>query len=166
MLLVVLFYSRPGGSIIPRADQAQLLINIWDLKHRLATTGLFLESESSHTLPQWRPWAIVSTKRRTILALHHLEWTWSIYNQYPTMTCFELGPLPAPAPKYLWSEGDERRWEVEYRKWLRYWEDGGSFRMIEFFHIDSDKGLDVRSESWLAEADEFGMMLMAEGESP
>jgi hypothetical protein len=33
-------------------------------------------------------------------------------------------------------------------------------------HIDSDKGLDVRSESWLAEADEFGMMLMAEGESP
>lgn len=166
MLLIVLFFGTPEGSFMTQRDQAQLLIDIWDIKHRLAATGLFLESESSHEVAQWKPWAVVSAKRRTILALHHLEWTWSIRNKYPTMPCFELGPLPAPAPSYLWAERDERRWQEAYRRWLRVWEEGGGYRMIEFFHIDSDKGLDVRTESWLAEADEFGMMLMAEGESP
>lgn len=35
--------------------------------------------------------------------------------------------------------------------------------MVEFFHIKAGEPLDARSEAWLAEADELGVMLMAEG---
>jgi hypothetical protein len=38
--------------------------------------------------------------------------------------------------------------------------------MAEFFGINPSGNLDPRSEMWLAEADDFGMILMAEGKSP
>lgn len=132
------------------------------MKHRLAGTGLFLEHEANHTIPDWRQWAIVSAKRRTILALHHVEWAWSLLHGYPILTCFELGPLPAPAAGYLWQETKEDQWHARYRLWIQQWQ-SGSYKMTEFFHIDPSGELDARTEMWLAEVDDFGMMLMAEG---
>jgi hypothetical protein len=140
---------------------AQLLIEMWDVKHRLAETGLFLEEEINHTLPSWDKWAIFSAKRRTILGLHHLEWAWSQLHGYPILTCFELAPLPAPAATYLWREQDEKGWNNRYSKWLSKW-NKGSYKMAELFNIDPGWNLNVRGEMWLAEVDEFGMMLMAE----
>jgi hypothetical protein len=140
---------------------AQLLIEMWDVKHRLAETGLFLEEEVNHTLPSWKYWAMVSAKRRTILSLHHLEWAWSQLHGYPILTCFELAPLPAPAAGNLWREQDEQEWNIRYERWLVRWKEG-SYKMAELFYIDHGWNLNARSDMWLAEVDEFGMMLMAE----
>ncbi|KPM42971.1 hypothetical protein AK830_g3546 [Neonectria ditissima] len=160
LLVILLLCVRQGPVVVHPAD-AQLLIDVWDVKQHLAATGLFLEQESDHALPAWEQWAIVSAKRRTILGLHHLEWAWSVLHGYPTLTCFELGPLPAPAARYLWRETDEETWARLYHTWLRQWKDG-SYKMGEFFDINPGADLDARGEMWLAEADEFGMMLMAE----
>jgi hypothetical protein len=162
LLLIILFFGLDDAPRLERPADARLLVDAWEVKHRLAATGLFLDYEADHAMPPWPRWAAVSARRRTILAMHHLEYSWSLLHGYPVLTCFELGPLPAPAPGYLWREADERCWESLYEGWLRQWKDG-SYSMVEFFHINPGGALDSRSEMWLAEADEFGMMLMAEG---
>lgn len=164
LLLIILFFGLGEESGVSHPKDAQLLIGVWDVKHRLAATGLFLDQELNHTTPLWEQWAVVSAKRRTILGLHHLEWAWSLLHGYPILTCFELGPLPAPAPGYLWRETDRTTWENLYREWLLHWKDG-SYKTAELFEINPGASLDARSEMWLSEADEFGTMLMAEGNS-
>jgi hypothetical protein len=163
ILLVILLFGSKTRSSISNAESARLLISMWQVKHRLAGTGLFLGSEMNHGMPIWREWAIVSAKRRTILALHHLEWAWSVLHGYPELLCTELGPLPAPAEKRLWQERQEVEWECLYEGWLTRWKDG-YFAMAELFPIRPGAELDSRAERWLSETDEFGMMIMAEGQ--
>ena len=161
MMVIMLFFGM-APSTLPHPADAELLVQIWDVKHHLSKTGLLLDQETTHTTPPWREWAIVAAKRRTIHSFHHVEWAWSLLHGYPVLTCFELGPLPAPPAKYLWQETDERRWRDLYAGWLRQW-DGGYYKMMEFFHINPGGDLDTRSEMWLAEADEYGMIVMAQG---
>lgn len=170
ILMTILFFGldpHPNPNPSRTADEAQALIAAWPLKHALALTGLFDAAELDHRVPDdWRAWALVSAKRRTMLALHHLEWAWSLLHGRAVLTCFELGPLPAPAAGCVWRARDEREWRGEYGGWLgRWWGEGGLYRMVEFFRIRAGEALDERSEAWLAEADEFGVLLMAEGES-
>ncbi|KAK3297134.1 uncharacterized protein B0H64DRAFT_119087 [Chaetomium fimeti] len=172
IMLIMLLFGMPGpsagsssnsnGALTHPAD-ARLLIRMWDVKAHLSRTGLLLDQEASHTVPpSWRQWAAVAAKRKTIHSFHHVEWAWSLLHGYPVLTCFELAPLPAPPPRYLWQEAeDEARWRGLYGDWLALWK-GGFYRMMEFFHINPGGVLDARSELWLAEADEFGMMVMAE----
>jgi hypothetical protein len=160
--MIVLFFDDVKVPALSHPMDAQLLVEIWSIKHSLSHTGLFLDVEVNHTMPSWQRWAIVSAKRRTMLALHHLEWAWSLLHGYPVLTCFDLGPLPAPAACYLWRESDEKQWVYQYDEWLSRWKEG-SYKIGELFHIRANEALDERSEMWLAEADEFGMVLMAEG---
>ncbi|KAK7915221.1 hypothetical protein PG985_012924 [Apiospora marii] len=164
ILLIILFYGSAKGQELSVRAQADLVLQLWDVKKRLAATGLFLpeEHDSNLTTPRWRDWATVSAKRRTILAMHHLEWSWSLREGYPILTCFELAAQPAPAARHLWHETDEAKWGTLYGEWLRLWKDGGVYKIGEFFNIEAEGGLDARSERWLSEADEYGMMLMAE----
>ncbi|RVX72871.1 hypothetical protein B0A52_03224 [Exophiala mesophila] len=162
LLIIICFGEKQQWKGPPAPRQVGLLIQAWDIKHKLAETGLFLPEESSNGMPSWTKWAIVSSKRRTILAMHHVEWSWSVRHGYPILTCFELAPFPAPAAKHLWQAANERKWKKRYAEWLHLWK-GGSYKVGEFFHIPVEGNLDDRSERWLAEADEFGMMLMAEG---
>lgn len=167
ILLIVLFFNLPQRQLPPtthRPTDAELLVQVWGVTQALAATGLFLDQESGNITPPWRSWAIAAAKRRTILALHHVEWAWSLLHGYPELTCFELGPLPAPSPGFLWREEDEARWEELYRGWLRRWPTG-SYKMRELFRAGSGDGLGVRGEMWLAEADEFGMIVAAERKS-
>ncbi|KAL7956804.1 hypothetical protein V8C34DRAFT_199032 [Trichoderma compactum] len=164
ILLIILFFGIGNSPALAHPVDAQLLIDMWDVKHKLASTGLFLEQESNHTLPPWKEWAIVSAKRRTIISLHHLEFAWSLRSGYPILTCFELGPFPAPAAGYLWKSGREEEWQRLYNDWLKQWPEG-SYKLMELFRVNGSNesdALDARSELWLAEADEYGMMLMAE----
>ncbi|KAH8172141.1 Zn2/Cys6 DNA-binding protein [Sarocladium implicatum] len=164
MLMITLFLGF-GDAVTRDAhdpSDGEILVASWCMKEQLARTGLFLDAEVDHSLPDWREWAFTACKRRTILAMHHLEWAWSLMKGYPVLTCFELGPLPAPEPGYMWQETDERRWKRQYEKWLTTWRDGGGYRMYEFFHIGPKVEMDERTERWYAEADDFGMMLIAE----
>ena len=161
MMVIMIFFGMNASALSHPAD-AQLLVQIWDVKHHLSSTGLLLDQEVAHTLPSWRQWAMVAAKRRTIHSFHQVEWAWSLFHGYPVLTCFELGPLPAPSAKYLWQEANEARWRQLYADWLQLWK-GGFYRMMEFFNINPGGELGSRSELWLAEADEYGMMVMAEG---
>lgn len=145
----------------PDPVEAHILISVWDLKHRLAVTGLVLDAEFNNHMPDWRGWAMTEAKRRTVLSLHHLEWVWSLLHGYPILTCFELGPLPAPGARYLWSAIDEQAWRRQYEAWMIFWSDG-SFKISEFFHMNADDPLSSRAEMWLAESDAFGALLMSE----
>jgi hypothetical protein len=163
--MILLFFGRVEHPIVSHPTDAELLVEIWDVKHRLASTGLFLDEESKQIVPCWTNWAIVSAKRRTILALHHLEWAWSLLHGYPGLACFELGPLPAPAAGYLWREQSEKEWEHLYNQWLSRWK-GDGYKLGELFRIKPGVEMDERSEMWLTEVDEFGMMVMSEGKLP
>lgn len=105
---------------------------------------------------------MVATKRRVVLTLHHLEWAWSLLYAYPELSCYELGPQPAPAAKQLWEAPDDTTWKRRYAHWLRQWKDG-PFRMDELFDIQSSGPLNSRTEKWLAESDEYGVLIMTEG---
>lgn len=170
ILLIILLFGLSPTASRPLPDEAPLLIRAWDLKHTLSATGLSLPEEdpntTSRTTPSWDSWVNVTAKRRTIHAFHHVEWAWSVLHGYPVLTCFELGPLPAPPAGYLWREENREVWEAAYAEWAERWtkEKGGLFRMGDFFEIEPGKDLDRRGQMWLAEADEYGMMVMAEGE--
>ena len=164
LLLIILFFGFETSLTPPLSLQAELLVETWDIKQTLATTGLFLDEELEHRKPaSWRDWITVSLKRRIIMSFNHLEWAWSVIHGYPALTCFELAPLPAPAAKYLWQAADQPTWERLYREWLWKWRDEGGYKMVEFFDINPSGSLNRRSDMWFAEADEFGMMLMVEG---
>ncbi|CAH0057552.1 unnamed protein product [Clonostachys solani] len=164
LFTILLFGLNRTGSAIVQPVEAELIVKVWDVMSSVTGTGILLEEEQSHVLPTWREWALVSAKRRTIQALHHLEWAWSLVRGYPVLTCFELGPLPAPTAGYLWNENSELQWKQSYAKWLDIWKTGGSYKLGELFNIDPGDDLNSRTEMWLAEVDEFGMVLMAECE--
>lgn len=147
---------------LPHADAARLLIGVWAVKEQLAATGTLARAEIEQRAVDWHQWALIQAKRRTLLSLSHLEWAWSVEAGYPVLTCFELGPLYAPAAGPLWRALDEQEWEPAYTSFLHRW-NGEGYRLAEFFHLNPDQPLDRRAEMWLAEADEFGMVLMVEG---
>ncbi|KAF6794576.1 C6 finger domain containing protein [Colletotrichum sojae] len=164
MLMIVVFLCDQNSASTgrdPDPAEAHILISVWNLKHRLAMTGLVLDAEFNNNMPEWGDWAMAEAKRRTVLSLHHLEWVWSLLHGYPILTCFELGPLPAPGAGYLWSARDEQAWRRQYESWLVFWKDG-SFKISEFFHMNADSPLSARAETWLAESDAFGALLMSE----
>ncbi|KAL3483390.1 hypothetical protein BJX62DRAFT_244955 [Aspergillus germanicus] len=162
ILLIILFFCIGEDRGLEDPTDAQTLIEVWEVKSRLAATGLFIEPTQPNGLPSYSDWALVSTKQRTIHSLHHLDFVWSVLRGYPILLCWELGPLPAPPPRYLWEVGDEETWKRMYARFLQQWRDG-PYLMSEMFAMNGEAPLDSRAERWLAEADEFGMMLMAEG---
>lgn len=166
ILLIVLFFCIPNkqSPSTNHPTDAELLVQVWNITGALTATSLFLDDESRNITPPWQEWAIVAAKRRTILALHHVEWAWSLLHGYPVLTCFELGPLPAPSPGFIWREENQTRWEKLYKSWLRKWP-AGTYKMGELFRAGSGDGMGARGEMWLAEADEFGMMVAAESKS-
>lgn len=162
MLTSVLFFDSGNTSVVAHPIDAQIVIDVWDVKRRLAETGLFLVESSDRRHPLWHHWAMANAKQRTFMGLTHLELAWSIYHGYPPFPCHALGPLPAPAPGLLWREADEQRWEQLYDEWQLKWSDG-SYTMAECITLDAIGSWDARTELWLAEADEFGMVLMTGG---
>ncbi|KAL2852051.1 hypothetical protein BJY01DRAFT_100384 [Aspergillus pseudoustus] len=158
ILLIILFFCLGDSPDLENPTDAQTLIEVWEVKNRLAATGLFLDPTGT----SYSDWAIISAKHRTIHSLHHLDFVWSVLRGYPILLCWELGPLPAPPPRYLWEVGEEAAWKRMYARFLQQWADG-PYLMSEMFAMNGNAPLGPRAERWLAEADEFGMMLMAEG---
>lgn len=71
--------------------------------------------------------------------------------------------MPTPAPKILWQVECEETWTERYSQWLEYWRDGGLHRVEELMVIGPEIEIAARSQRWLEEADEFGLLLMSEG---
>ncbi|KIX00292.1 uncharacterized protein Z518_10431 [Rhinocladiella mackenziei CBS 650.93] len=135
--------------------------SLQDITLELAKTGLLLEAELQSGVPAWQEWVLMAAKRRTILAAHMLMWAWSLKNRYPPFACFEISFMPTPAPKMLWHAQSEG-WESLYSNRLSGWLDGGPQRLEELMVIGPEIEIAPRSQRWLEEADEFGVLLMSE----
>jgi hypothetical protein len=72
--------------------------------------------------------------------------------------------MPALAPRYLWHEGNEEKWEKLYSKWLVAW-DGDEYMQWEHGDIQPGLGMNERAQKWLEDADELGLLFMSIGES-
>lgn len=128
------------------------------------STGLVLREERNHTRPpSWKAWVHVTCKRRAIVTLYLLYWSFAVYSGIPSRSCGILGPLPASAPKFLWQATSAEEWEVLYNRWLVKWDDG-CFLQGELDNISPGIVMNRRAEMWLEEADEFGLLIMSIGE--
>jgi len=70
--------------------------------------------------------------------------------------------MPAPAAKMLWQVSHKDEWELLYDRWLMRWE-GNEYLQQEFWEIEPGVMIDRRTQKWLEEADEFGILLMSLG---
>src|SRR5438105_3552087 len=84
----------------------------------VAGTGLILTEEREKKRPAWECWIHVTAKRRTILSLYLLHWSYSVYHGLESFACSQLGFMPAPAPKFLWLAETKEKWEDLYNQWL------------------------------------------------
>lgn len=84
-------------------------------------------------------------------------------NKLPTFPCTELGFMPAVSSKALWDARTNDEWEITYNRWLSRWTVGGGYLMRELMAVQPGPELDERTEMWLEEVDEFGMMYMSLG---
>lgn len=149
-----------------KISEEQLILDISETSLQLASGGLTLHEETAADgqPPPWYDWAIMSAKRRTILTIYMLTWAWSVWRNYPSFYCHELQLMFAPSPKALWQAQTETEWLPLYQKWLQKW-NGDGYRIGELLSISPKHIMDRRTEDWLEEVDEFGMLLMSQGES-
>lgn len=149
----------------PEINEEQLILGISEFSLQLASSGLALHEETADgQTPRWHDWAIMSAKRRTILTIYMLTWAWSVLRNYPSFYCHELQLMFAPSPKALWQAQTEPEWLSLYQKWHQRW-NGDGYRIGELLSISPNQMIDRRTEDWLEEVDEFGMLLMSQGKS-
>ncbi|KAK9250411.1 hypothetical protein V1507DRAFT_438159 [Lipomyces tetrasporus] len=128
--------------------------------YHVARAGLVLQEERDHVRPSWQAWINVTSKRRAVLSLCLLRWSYSVWNCIPSFDCKELGFMPASAAKWLWQASTREQWETLYNRWLARWDDSG-YLQGELAGIDPGVMMDRRSEMWLEETDEFGITMMS-----
>lgn len=165
VIYAILCLFPDEGSMRPEINEEQLILDISEFSLQLASSGLALHEETADgQTPQWHDWAIISAKRRTILTIYMLTWGWSVLRNYPSFYCHELQLMFAPSPKALWQAQTEIEWLSLYRKWQQRW-NGDGYRIGELLSILPNQMIDRRTEDWLEEVDEFGMLLMSQGKS-
>ncbi|KAM0511798.1 hypothetical protein ACHAPE_009474 [Trichoderma viride] len=164
VIYAILCLFPDEGSVQPEINEEQLILDISEFSLQLASSGLALHEETANgQIPQWHDWAIMSAKRRTILTIYMLTWAWSVLRNYPSFYCHELQLMFAPSPKALWQAQTEMEWLSLYRKWLQRWK-GDGYKIGELLSISPKQMIDRRTEDWLEEVDEFGMLLMSQAE--
>ncbi|KAL6889998.1 hypothetical protein GGI43DRAFT_416173 [Trichoderma evansii] len=163
VIYVILCLFSDESSARTETSEEQLILDISEISLQLASSGLALQEETADDgqPPLWHDWAIMSAKRRTILTIYMLTWAWSVRRNYPTFYCHELQLMFAPSPKALWQAQTEAEWLPLYRKWLHKWR-GDGYRIGELLSLSPKLMLDRRTEDWLEEVDEFGMLLMSQ----
>jgi len=105
----------------------------------------------------------ITSRRRAMFTLYLVHWALSTYHGLPTFDCLELKDMFAPATKLLWQARRREEWEIHYNHWLAQWE-RREYLHGEIAAIKPGVFLDARSEKWLVETDELGMLLMMLGE--
>ncbi|KAF2653022.1 hypothetical protein K491DRAFT_695081 [Lophiostoma macrostomum CBS 122681] len=128
----------------------------------IASTGLMLAEEKENTRPPWKLWVHVTAKRRAIFSLYLLHWSYGVYHGLESFPCRQLRFMPAPAPKFLWQAETEDRWKELYNRWLSQWGDC-PYMMGEFAGIRAGTSLERRTEMWLEDADELGVLFFTIG---
>ncbi|CAG9989316.1 unnamed protein product [Clonostachys byssicola] len=124
---------------------------------------VMMPEEVSHTRPPWQEWLQVSCKRRSLICLYCFEWMNAMLNNFESFPCSNADFMPAPAGKVLWEITDQEKWEVAYDRWLGRWAGLDVYTLGDLENMSPGPTLDLRSEMWLEEADELGILLMTMG---
>jgi hypothetical protein len=140
-----------------------ILTNVQLLVNYAGSLGLVLKEETEHSRPTWESWINITSRRRATFTLYLIHWALSAYYGLPSFDCQELRYMLAPASKQLWQAESRQEWESLYNHWLAEW-DRDEYLHGEIAMMKEDILLDRRGEKWLAEADEFGLLIMALGE--
>ena len=156
---IILFFPSQDQEYLPIVDQS-VFAKIQKVVYYIADTGLVIQEETDHLVPTWEAWVHVSSKRRAVFTLYMLHWSYSVYHRLPSFNCDELGFIPAPAAKFLWQASDRHQWESLYKRWLIQWNDCECIQH-EFTMVKSGVPLDRRTQMWLEDADELGILLMS-----
>jgi hypothetical protein len=160
-LIILLFPTQEQGSV--SIIDTAILANLQQLILDVSSVGLMLEEEKKHTRPTWEAWINMTSKRRAVFSLYLIHWAMSSYHGLSPFNCEELGDMLGPAPKVLWQATDREEWELNYLHWLIEW-GNQEYLQGEIAKIKPGVSLDRRSEQWLVETDELGIILMSLGE--
>lgn len=141
------------------------LVSLQDISSYISESSLILPAETIRIRPSWEEWVLVGCKRRTIMALYCFEWIYAMLYGLPTFPCTDLGFIPSPAGKVLWNARTKEEWEAAYDRWLGRWAGVDVHTLEDLAKIQPGPEIDARTEMWLEEADEFGVMYMALGKT-
>ncbi|KAH7118740.1 hypothetical protein B0J11DRAFT_74339 [Dendryphion nanum] len=158
---IMLMFSSRNQISVSLVDPA-IFMCLQRVASYIARTGLMLTEEQNNRRPSWDSWIHVTGKRRAVFSLYLLHWSYSVYHGLQSFACSQLGYLPAPAPKFLWQAESKEKWENLYTRWLNQWGDC-PYKMCEFAAIQSGPSLERRTEIWLEDADELGVLFFAIG---
>jgi hypothetical protein len=159
--IIILMYPGKGQISVSLIDPA-IFACLQRVVSYVARTGLLLPEERNCVRPSWESWVHITAKRRAVLSLYLLHWSYSVYHDLESFACSQLGFMPAPAPKYLWQCETKDKWDELYARWLVQWRDG-PYMMSEFAGIQASTALEERSERWLEDADELGVLFFSIG---
>lgn len=160
---MVLFFEFTPPSM-PFIRQA--MINLQEVACATSQRGLACISERTiGPSPERKVWHVVEAKRRTLYTMYLLDNILSVTDGLPIYIGHELKGLYAPSSKQLW-EAKCTEWEQIYHSHRFEW--GSSrFRLDELWPVSSGtqehllKQRQERTDKWLKDVDEFGMMLYA-----
>ncbi|KAF2195796.1 hypothetical protein K469DRAFT_544822 [Zopfia rhizophila CBS 207.26] len=158
---MILLFPGKGQIAVSLVDPA-IFLSLQRVVSYVASTGLILTEERDHERPSWESWVHVTAKRRAVFSLYLLHWSYSVYHGFPSFECSQLGFMPAPAPKYLWQAETREKWEDLYNRWLAQWGES-PYMMREFAGIQAGPVLERRTELWLEDADELGILFFSIG---
>ncbi|KUJ18407.1 uncharacterized protein LY89DRAFT_47862 [Mollisia scopiformis] len=156
MYIIMLIFPTKDQIAIPTIDTA-LFSDILQIVWHSASSGLVLQEETDHAVPSWQSWIHITSKRKAVFTLYMVHWSYSVYHGLQSFNCGELGFMPAPAAKFLWEARSEEQWVLLYQKWLAQW-DGCEFMHHEFNYVKPGVMLDERTQRWLEDADELGIL--------
>lgn len=156
---IMLVFPAKNQQTIPFLE-IEVFSEIQEVVRHTALSGMILQEETENCMPSWEAWIHVTSKRRAVFTLYLLHWAYSVYHHVPSFNCHELGYIPAPTAKYLWSATSEEQWKGLYERWLTQWQ-GQQYLQHEFMFVTPGPFLDERTQLWLEDTDEFGMMFMS-----
>jgi hypothetical protein len=161
MYTIMLMFPACAQAAVSLVDPA-IFLCIQKMVSHVAKTGLMLTEERDNRRPSWESWVHVTAKRRAVFSLYLLHWSYSVHHGLQSFECSQLGFMPAPAPKFLWQAETKETWEELYNRYLAQWGDY-PYMMREFAAIQAGTRLEQRSELWLEDADELGVLFFTIG---
>jgi hypothetical protein len=161
MYTIMLMYPGYMQMSVSLVDPSVFLC-VQGIVSHVARTGLMLTQERDNVRPSWQAWVHVTAKRRAVFSLYLLHWSYAVYHDLPSFQCSDLGFMPAPAPKFLWQCSSQAEWQDMYNRWMAQWENV-PYMMYEFAGVQAGTSLDRRTEIWLEDADELGILFFSIG---
>jgi hypothetical protein len=143
----------------------QILASLKQIGLGLRRGKMILPEELSHQRPSWKSWVLVNCKRRALSVLSCLEWMNAMLNNFTNFPCDEDHHAPSTCSKTLWNIDNEESWKAAYDRFLGRWAGLEIYTVGDLRGTKPGPTLDQRSEMWLGEADELGMLFMTLGEN-